>query len=199
MPQGIKSRNFEPMGTSRNLGTRLAPFWGMARLCAVLAMTTTMGCLVTEEGDFPVEENLPPFITSQPGAEFPLDRVHVLALDGGGGMALNIPLDVIITDLNVDQTLQGLVLVDNLPPEILDPIAPAPDDSPERDVTVTFDTAQLQSSGCHRVELRVSSAFGFFSIEPELEGDLGTAVWWFFSKDDPTNTFDPASCPGPRQ
>lgn len=180
----------------RRLGTRLAPSRGVVWVCA-LATLLNMGCLVTEDGDFPIEDNHPPSIASQSGADFPFDRVHVLDRSAGDGMPLDIPLEIVVTDLNLDQTLRGLVIVDNLEPAPID-VPPASEPSLHRDVEVTFNTSQLEVPGCHRVEVRVSSQFGFFSPDPVDPMDLGTAVWWFFTKSDPTQTFDPAECPVPQ-
>ncbi|MFW6067521.1 MAG: hypothetical protein ACOC97_04225 [Myxococcota bacterium] len=172
----------------------------MAWACALMA-TLAMGCLVTEDGSFTVEENFPAVIESQAGAAYPLGRVHVLDLDEAGATVGDLPLEVVITDFNVEQGLQAVVLVDDLdtPGGTADPIAATGE--LQRELTVTISNPQtLMDVGCHRVEMQVSSRFRFsFPPEPVDPDDLGSAVWWFFTRTDPAQQFDPASCPAGQQ
>lgn len=182
----------------RKLGTRLAPPFGVLGVCAVLAMFA-MGCLVTNSKDFSVEPNVPPTIASAPGAMYSLGDLHVLDLSASGGTTPNIQLDVVVTDLNVQQSLQYVVYIDGTI-QGGGMIQPTADGSPDRDLMATPDVAPLMQSGCHRVEMDVSGRFQFANstsvkLVPVEAGDIGTAVWWFFTKTDPTQVIDPASCP----
>jgi hypothetical protein len=165
---------------------------------ALLIPMLIMGCVVTEHGDFPLERNYPASIRSQPGTDFPLGRIHVIELTNGAQP--DIELDVIISDLNVDDDLEAMVFVNTR--EQADGFTPvfAMGGAVERWEVVEFDSSPLQVEGCHRVELQVSTAFVReppfgVPIYPADADDLGSAVWWFFTRDDPTRTFDPAACP----
>ncbi len=155
------------------------------------------GCLVTEDLDYVPEPNWPPSVESQPGAQHPIREVIVLdlgaQLDGGSS---EIPLEVLVRDPNVEDELQGKLFVDEQQnAAVRVPIPPS--GSAERLLTVAVPVqGPLLSVGCHRLELRVTRRFRFVPPqEPEEPGDLGTAVWWVYTRDETQRSFDPASCP----
>jgi hypothetical protein len=186
--------SFRRLRAGRASGTRLAQLFA-GPFVACLSCALSLGCLVTDSRDFPSEESYPPSVRSQPGAKYPLGRIWVLDLTDEA--QLDIPLDVIISDLNVDQDLQALVFVDTIESARggKEAIRPTHDLSVERVETIEFDVSALRVEGCHRVELQVSSQFCTLIPVPVREGDLGSAVWWFFTREDPTRTFDPVQCP----
>lgn len=168
----------------------------MAALVAVLSVLV-MGCVVTETGDFPLEENHPASIRSHPAADYPLGRIHVLEL--AEDPTPEIELDVIVSNLNVEDDLEAIVLVDTVE-EQRRYTAIAAEGTVERRVEIDFDDADLLVPGCHRVELQVSTRFvplppAGVPLVPADEADVASAVWWFFTRDEPTTTFDPAQCP----
>jgi hypothetical protein len=174
----------------------------MASLFATLPAAA--GCLVTDSVDFEREPNFPPSIQSRAGAANPLNEVIVRVLEENGTGP--IPLAINVLDPNVEQELRLKAFADNdrMNEQLLRTLPPRPqqDDgglgaSPTvRPVTLEVPSAAFRIPGCHRLEVRVSSEFQFERpAEPVLEGDLGTAVWWVFTKNTQTDRVDPSSCP----
>lgn len=175
-----------PVASSRGMAVR-----------AALLLVLVMGCVVTETGEFPLEENHPASIRSHSAAEYPLGRIHVLELSEEP--TPEILLDVIVSTRNVEDDLEAIVLVDTVEEQRRYTSIPA-EGTVDRRVEVDFDDSDLLVPGCHRVELQVSTLFvplppAGVPLVPAEETDLGSAVWWFFTRDDPTTTFDPAQCP----
>jgi hypothetical protein len=169
-------------------------------LRAALLLVLPMGCVVTETGDFPLERNYPASVRTASTAAYQLGRIHVLNIeDIEAGTAPPLRLDVIITNLNVNDDLQAAVLVDDQaePRTFVDIRAAG---ALERSEDISFESPRFLEPGCHRVELQLSRRFFFpppfgFPPCPEDPDDLGRAVWWFFTRQDDTDTFDPAQCP----
>lgn len=188
------------MGPTGKLGTRLAPLWGVVWTCA-LSCTLAAGCLVTDSPPFEVEPNLPPSIRAQTGAGVIAPGVHVLDLSAGG--TPDVPLLVIVSDPNVEQTLESVVFFDGGTRSPMQTIGPTQDGSMDREVSIVdYGQENLSVPGCHHIVLWVSGRFdytlsntGDTLISPHDPGDLGTAEWWVFTKTDPTQTFDPSNCP----
>jgi hypothetical protein len=161
-----------------------------------------MGCLVTEEAQFQQVDNFPPSIESRSG-EHPLTEVIEIDLEKEQP-SQSIVFDVQIRDPNVTQTLflkafknndfTGEIARAEIPPD--DPALVSEMEARVRDVQINVPRGPFQVTGCHRLELRVSSNFEFEApAEPAQAGDLGTAVWWIFTKDSAKREFDPVNCP----
>ncbi len=170
----------------------------MSRLLCLLVGTFTMGCLTTEKIDFIPEENFPPSIVSAPGAEHPLTEIGALDLDAPipPGGTTDYVLEMIIRDVNVDDTLQYRLFRDPVDPSsspiLSGEIPPEPSQITGQLLTERpFDrpipfTLMGAPGVCHRFELLVTTEFKNFvePMEPALEGDLDTATWWVRVTDD---------------
>lgn len=158
-----------------------------------LAVAVLPSCITTDLNLAPLP-NVPPSIESTSTAENPLNRVIVYrpmaTSDGGIEDFQPLELEYVIRDPDVEQTLQFQFYVDDRsgPGDAQGVLEDedATDDPMLR--TISFNTSmlteRLRGEGCHRIELLVSERFRFGSPEPEVEGDIGTAVWWV------------ATCPG---
>ena len=157
-----------------------------ASCAALLAYASSSGCIATSTIEFEPEENFPPSIVSQPGADFPLNEIGQINADPlPPGEPAEMPLQVIIRDPNVDQTLEYRIFLDSLPPAPEFPfdqgeILPE-SGSVERpnDFFIPYDS--LTPAGvCHKIELVVVGEFASF-VEPRRpvqEGDVDQATWW---------------------
>lgn len=151
---------------------------------ALAASVTASGCIAANPIDFPEDENFPPSAVSQPGAEYPLREIGQLDLDAPVATQ-ELPLEVIVRDPNVDQTLEYRIFIDSPTPPGNDPftdqgvILPTGDVERPRTFTVPYD--QLTPAGeCHKIELIVVGAFAS-QVEPRRpvqEGDFDARTWW---------------------
>lgn len=156
----------------------------MVFLASCVMAASTAGCIATSPVDFPQDENFPPSVVSQPGAQYPLREIGQLNLDDPVEVP-ELPLQVIVRDPNVDQTLEYLLFLD----------AETVNDSPiqegvvnpfqgqvERPRTFTVPYEVLTPAGeCHKIELVVSGAFANSAVEPRRpaqEGDIDDRTWW---------------------
>jgi hypothetical protein len=153
--------------------------------CMVLAMSfAAVGCVTTDPITFSPEENFPPSIISQPTAEYPLRDIGDLNLDDPVEEP-ELPLEVIVRDPNIDQTLEYRIFVDSPTPPGNDPpidqgeIDPTGEVERFRTFTIPYDL--LTPAGvCHKVELVVSGNFAS-PVEPRRpleEGDVDGVTWW---------------------
>jgi len=179
-------------------------------MLASLSCTSLLsGCLITEPLDAPRERNLPPSIRSAASAAtlpIPTNLESIVSIDlerdtpEDGPAELLFPVEV--RDPNLDQALFYRLFVD-FDPEIgrSSPIAGDRIDSTsslvrELDLTVSF--RDIGAAGvCHKLELRVSSAFvdalpQYDPVDPE---DLAVAVWWIRVTDLVNPTVDLSTCP----
>lgn len=155
-----------------------------ASTTALFGSALWAGCITTNPVDFREEENFPPSVVSQLTAEYPLREIGQLDLDAPVEVR-ELPLEVIVRDPNVDQTLEYLIFLD----------AETVNDSPiqegiiepfqgevERPRTFTVPYDVLTPAGvCRQVELVVSGAFSPSSVEPRRpaqEGDIDDRTWW---------------------
>lgn len=157
-----------------------------ASLFALLALAGNGGCIATSPVEFNPDENFPPSIISEPGAEFPLNEIGRINLDDPlpPGEPAEMPLQVIIRDPNFDQTLQYRLFLDAPePPAVERPIQEgeiAPSGFLERPRTFTISYDELAAGICHKIELVVVGRF-ISNVEqrrPEEEGDVDQATWW---------------------
>jgi hypothetical protein len=132
------------------------------------------------------EENYPPSVVSQPGAEYPLNLIGRLNLDDPlpPGTPGEVPLEVIVRDPNVEQTLEFRLFLDSPPPPAAEfpiqegRIEPSGFVERPRDLTVAYD--MLSPGVCHKIELVVVGQFAS-NTEPRrpLEpGDFDQVTWW---------------------
>lgn len=161
--------------------------------CVALAAAAT-GCVTTNPVEFSAEQNFPPSVVSQPNAEYPLREIGQLNLDDPVETP-ELPLEVIVRDPNVEQTLEYRIFLDSEnPPGTEFPI----DDGEilpeggfvEREETFTIPYSALTAGVCHKIELVVVGDFASF-VEPRRpveEGDVDDATWWVevTSTDQPT-------------
>lgn len=178
-------------------------------MLTALATASLPACLITEGLNVPREENLPPSITSAPSAAtlpIPTDLGSIVSIDlerdkpeSGPEEAL---FPVVVRDANLDQALFYRLFVD-FRPEVdrRSPVAGdriAPTSELERELNLTVDFTDLGDAGrCHKVELRVSSAF--VDLEPRYDPvdaeDLAVAVWWVRLTSPAEPTVDLSTCP----
>ena len=145
-------------------------------LCACLSAT---GCIATDTIEFQPEENFPPSVVSQPAALFPLNEIGELNLDDPVETQ-ELPLEVIIRDPNIDQTLEYRIFL-NSPPDnpidfdVIDPVGAV---ERPRTFSIAFDS--LTPGICNKIELVVVGAFASFvdPRRPVEEGDADIATWW---------------------
>lgn len=150
---------------------------------ALATSVTTTGCVTTTPVEFNAEQNYPPSVVSQPSAEYPLREIGQLNLDES--LETEVPLDTIVRDPNVDQTLEYRIFLNSsTPPGTEFPV----DDgtinpqggSVERPETFTIPHSLLSPGECNKIELIVVGNFLSFvePRRPEEEGDYDNATWW---------------------
>lgn len=173
---------------------------GLGLVCLLGA---AQGCLVTDTIDFPEEANVPPVITSAPGAVNPLNRFVRVDLDevvDGGSNELRF--DVLVRDENVSQRLEAKVFL-NYRPEFASPDQelgyfqiPATG-SVTRSASFAVIRDRVRPAGeCHKLELLVSGRFEFEagSRNPEIPDDIAQAVWWIATTDRESPVVDARGC-----
>jgi hypothetical protein len=156
----------------------------LASCAAFAASVAASGCIATTPVEFTEEENYPPSAISQPGAQYPLREIGQLDLDVPVEQR-ELPLEVIIRDPNIDQTLEYRVFVDSpTPPGNDSPIDQDfidPSGEVERPWTFNIPYDVLTPAGeCHKIELLLSGGFAS-PIEPRRpleEGDVDDRTWW---------------------
>ena len=151
---------------------------GWAALCIFA------GCIATDPINFDPEENLPPSLSSQVEARFPMSAIGSLNLDDPAPTQ-EMPLETVIVDANVEQTLQYRVFLDSEQP-------PSPNEFPilsglvspsgflDRDQTFLIPFFELNPGTCHKIEVVITGAFRS-PVEPRTPaepGDLFQATWW---------------------
>jgi hypothetical protein len=157
---------------------------GMLSLTSCLAFAASSGCIATSPVEFPEDENFPPSVISEEGAQYPLREIGELNLDVPVEVR-ELPLEVIVRDPNVDQTLSYRVFVDaetvNSSPIIEDTIEPFQGEV-ERPNTFNIPYDFLLPAGvCHKVEVVVTGAFAPGAVEPRRPveaGDIDNRTWW---------------------
>lgn len=154
-----------------------------ASTTALFASAFGAGCITTNPIDFQPEANFPPSVVSQPLAEFPLNEIGQIDLDEAGETQ-EMPLEVVIRDPNVGQTLQYRIFLDSPPPPQSEfPIFDGnidPSGFVERDQTFPIPFDLLQAGVCHKIELVVVGQFASF-VEPRRPvepGDIDQVTWW---------------------
>jgi len=152
-----------------------------ASCVAVGASAPSSGCIATSTIEFEPEQNFPPSIVSQPAAEYPLNRIGQLNLDTPVEMR-QMPLEVVVRDPNLDQTLDYRMFLDSPPaPEVPFNAGEVPPSGFVERPTVFFVPYDLLTAGeCHRIELVVVGEFDSF-VEPRRpaeEGDFDDVTWW---------------------
>ena len=149
-----------------------------------VALCIVGGCIATDPIDFDAEENLPPSLSSQVEARFPMSAIGSLNLDDPAPTP-EMPLETVVVDANVEQTLQYRVFLDSEQP-------PSPNEVPiltgfvppsgflDRDQTFLIPYANLVPGTCHKIEVVITGAFRS-AIEPRTPaepGDVFQATWW---------------------
>ncbi|MCA9583540.1 MAG: hypothetical protein KC416_17195, partial [Myxococcales bacterium] len=145
-----------------------------------------MGCLVTEQIDFPVEENLPPKIIADPERN-PLQRILVFNL-GDETTPGDTELEIVVTirDPNVEDELQWRAFM-NLDDTLGVPqgwetggrIQPSSVEDRPHSFQVPGSAFGIDP-GCRRIDLLVSKQFRSpeADILPVEPGDIDRATWW---------------------
>lgn len=193
----------EEIASVRPRGTSVAHHLVVRGLAAVCVLS--MGCIVTEEIDFPDEPDCPPSIVSPAGVDHPIGEIIVLTLgdevtnDAGVG-APELEFEVLVRDCNVDQALTYNVWLDFLRAggsirgdPVLSNETLAATGSATREPLI-FQVSQTRLAleptmdfECHELELFVSSEFTVegFGREPRTPGDIDTAAWWIAVRRNP--------------
>jgi hypothetical protein len=177
---------------------------------AVAALSgTLLPCCITQDVQYQAPPDVPPSIESTPTAEHPINEIIVLdppAQVGDAGMGpASIFLDVQVRDPNLNQRLRYRLFIDyqrgEISPRIIDerPIPPSMELVRTERIEVPI-RPYLNSPGCHRIELFVSSGFqpaGPTARLPVTDGDLATATWWVATRDPaaPMGFVDMTDCP----
>jgi len=142
-------------------------------------------CLVTDKVELPEEDDFPPSIVSAPEAsELGLALDQIIRVDQDAAPA-EIELPVRFRDPNVDQQLFWSLYVDfeegDSPLQAVNVLPVESTGEFERQLTVlpTVPFAQIEGTGCHKIELFVTGEFEFNNFRrPVREGDIAQAVWW---------------------
>ena len=154
--------------------------------CVALAATiSASGCIATNPVEFSGEENFPPSVISDPDAEYLLREIGQLNLDDPVEIR-EVPLEVIIRDPNIEQTLEFRIFLDSLNPPETDFTARLtdgfiePSGEVERPRTFTVPYDSLAPGECHKIELTVVGNFaGFVDLRAPVEpGDIDNRTWW---------------------
>lgn len=171
-----------------------------------LALTVAvLPSCITSDLNLAALPNVPPSIESAPGApEHPLNRViqyEPSITDGGVGPFLPLNLEVVVRDPDVEQSLEFQIHVDGRTGGGDDGGRVTDEDSSDDPSlrTMTYRTNDftdvLSRPGCHKIEMLVSERFLPGRPEPEVEGDLGTAVWWIATRATDGETVEMWDCP----
>lgn len=161
----------------------LTGMFSFASYVVLAASAATAGCVTTNPIEFSPEQNYPPSVISQLTAQYPLRDIGQLNLDES--LETEVPLDTIVRDPNVDQTLEYRIFLNSsTPPGTEFPI----DDgtinpqggSVERPETFNVPHSLLVPGECNKIELIVVGNFLSFvePRRPEEEGDFDAATWW---------------------
>jgi hypothetical protein len=147
--------------------------------CAI----ATSGCIATDKIDFQPQENYPPSIVSEVSADFPLNEIGQINLDDPVELR-EMPLQVIVRDPNLDQSLDYRIFLDAPdPPAVERPIQEGvidPTGFLERPQTFTISYNELPAGQCHKIELVVVGMFAS-NVEqrrPVEPGDFDEVTWW---------------------
>ncbi len=154
-----------------------------ASCVALAASFTVTGCVATDTIEFSPEQNYPPSVVSQQNAEYPLREIGQLNLDES--FETELPLEVIVRDPNVDQTLEYRIFLNSTTPPsaefpILQGDIPPESGSVERPDTFNIPYTFLVPGRCNKIELIVVGNFAGF-VEPRRpaqEGDFDNVTWW---------------------
>lgn len=157
-----------------------------------------MSCIVTDKIDLPVEDNVPPTVTSCPEAgTTSIDQIITLNIDEETRAGnTELVFQVCIQDANVDQDVELLLFVDSTPELTVLPKQGQrvePSGMLQRQVEIRLPFTDLGAVGvCHKVEMRVSGRFDSLNVGSPIEvGDEGQAFWWVALSDDMSE----ATCP----
>lgn len=161
--------------------SKFAGMLSFASCVAMLTLASGGGCIVTSPVEFEPAQNFPPSIVSEPTAEFPLNRIGQINLDDSGETT-EMPLQTIIRDPNLDQTLDFRMFLDSPPaPEVpFNDGEILPSGFVERPFVFFVPYDLLPAGECHRIELVVVGEFDSL-VElrrPAEEGDFDDATWW---------------------
>lgn len=159
-------------------------FAGMLYLASCAAMATLVsstGCIAGRPIEFEAAQNYPPSVVSEPDAEYPLNRIGQLDL-GDDVPSPEMPLEIIVRDPNIDQTLDYRMFLNSPPaPEVPFTASEiAPSGFVERPTVLFVPHSLLTPGKCHRIELVVVGEFDSF-VEPRRPaepGDFDEATWW---------------------
>ena len=150
---------------------------------AVALTASLIGCITTSPIEFSEEENFPPSAVSQENAQYPLREIGMLNLDDPVDVP-ELPLEVVVRDPNVDQTLEYRLFLDSpTPPGTEIPIDDGtiePTGATERERVFTVPYDALAPGECHKIELTIVGSFASF-VQPRLpeeEGDIDNRTWW---------------------
>lgn len=159
---------------------------------ALASSAAVAGCVTTNPIEFSPDENFPPSVVSQATAEYPLREIGQLNLDDS--LETEVPLDVVVRDPNVDQTLEYRIFLNSSTPPgtefpIDDGMIPPQGGVVDRFETFNIPHTLLTPGECNKIELIVVGNFLSFvePRRPEEEGDVDSATWWI----EVTNTDNP--------
>ena len=150
---------------------------------ALSACAIASGCIATDTIEFQPAENYPPSIVSEVNADFPLNEIGQINLDDAVEPP-EMPLQVVVRDPNLDQSLQYRIFLDAPePPAVERPIQEGvidPTGFVDRPTTFTISYNDLPAGQCHKIELVVVGMFASFVEQrrPVEPGDFDQVTWW---------------------
>lgn len=178
----------------------------------VVPALAIMGCLVTDKVELTLQPNTPSALyqpTALAADEPSVQSIYEIDLDTFPFAEIN--LRAIIYDPDIDQTLDWKVFLDFDPdnptgPIDFDTVGPSDAETPEWRFDLDSDeiligVSELGGTGCHKLELRVSSEFesSFPGYEPAGSSDpvpdVGAMIWWISVTDAANPTVDISTCP----
>lgn len=156
----------------------------LASSAAVASAISVMGCIATDTIEFTEAQNFPPSVVSQSTAAYPLREIGQLNLDDPVDTP-ELPLDVVVRDPNVDETLEYRIFLDSPTPPGNDFPFDQGEVLPqgglvERPTTFMVPYTALAPGECHKIELFVVGSFAS-NVEPRRpvqEGDVDNVTWW---------------------
>lgn len=180
-------------------GTRIAPMRLTKAVLSLALAACGMGCLVTEQVDFPKEVNTPPNILADetvPAA----NRVIIADLDvfrdDAGVAGAPLAFQFAVRDENVEQSLEVRILIRGRLQG--DKLGAIPGGQLER--TYNFDLQPVidfsNPGECYTVDVYVSGQFrSEGGATPVIPGDVDSVTWWVSSVDSMHRPVDMTSCP----
>ena len=162
-------------------------------IMVALFASMSASCIFSEPARFEPPPNSPPAIDASATPTVRIFRTSAMdaAGDGDGSPTNALDFDVTIIDGNVDQTLEYRVYVDfepaNPTPSRSSGLVPRVASGDRTRRPLLFSVPRIRDTGCHWVELLVTTDFRGDTREPATPGDLATAAWFVITTSSPAD------------